>query len=61
MHKFRIEMDTATRGRVYMDGQQLQGVKEVAFKAGVDSIAEVTLTIVAGEFECDTAEVKEIS
>lgn len=55
-------MTTPTRGHVFMDGVKLHGVRAVSFRAGVDEIAEVTLTLYADAIECDVgAEVTDLT
>ena len=54
MHKFRIVMTAPSRGEIFMDGEQVKGVTAVQFRAAVDQISEVTLTLAASEVEIET-------
>lgn len=49
MNKYRIEMTGPIRGRVWIDGIEVTGVKSIVFTAGHEQPAEITLTIHAGE------------
>ena len=49
----KIVMEAHGRGKVFVDGQQIKGIKQVSFKGAVDSANEVTLTFNSENVEVD--------
>jgi hypothetical protein len=49
MHKFKIELTAPNRGKVWIDGQEMHGVKAISFSVAVDSTVEVNMTLGADE------------
>jgi hypothetical protein len=60
MHKFRVEMTGPNRGKVFVNDEQLTGVKEIEFSASVDAMPMLKLTfnapdVVVEGYACVTA------
>lgn len=53
MRNFKIVMTAPGQGDVFMDGEKVEGVKAVEFRAGVGQTSMVTLTFNAAEVEIE--------
>lgn len=51
MADFKIELTAPGRGRVWMDGEELKGVRAVSLSAAVDQETLVTIAFTARQVE----------
>lgn len=61
MNDFRIEFTGPMRGRVWMNGVEIQDVLSVKFEAGVDNPAKVTLELYAKSVNAFALEVTSLT
>lgn len=59
MAKYKVVFSAPGRGKVWRNGEQLDGVLSVAVRGGVDELTVVTLEMVADGVDIDIDETEE--